>query len=118
MKAKDIKNKKSYIELLDGKHEITFDFNALEELETTYGSMDIAIQEFSGDIKIKAIKSFMCAGINACIEDEEKHLTPYQLGKLLSIQETPNYVDILTAVFDRAMPEDEPSENEGESEKN
>ena len=117
MKAKDIKNKKSYINLKDGKHEITFDFNTLEELENIYGSMEIAMSSFIGSIKVKDIKNFICAGMNACIENEEEHSTPFQVAKLLDIEQIENYIDILTGLFNESMPENE-IKDEDEIEKN
>ena len=117
MKAKDIKNKKSYINLKDGKHEITFDFNTLEELENIYGSMEIAMSSFVGSIKVKDVKKFMCAGMNACIENEEDHSTPFKVGKLLDENEFDNYIEMLTGLFNDSMPENE-IKDEDEIEKN
>lgn len=114
MKAKDIKNKKSYINLLDGKHEITIDFNALEELESMYGGIDVALASFTTGSRMNTVKKFLCASINACIEDIDEHFTPFQIGKLLKIQESESYMDILTGLINKAMPEDEPNEDNEE----
>lgn len=116
MKARDIKNKESKIELLDGLHNITIDFNAFEELENEYGSISDAFSKFTGVIKIIDIKKFLCAGINACIENEDEHYTPFAIGKLLNVKKVDAYVTTLMELLDKALPEDEPIDEDDEEE--
>ena len=112
MKAEDIKNKKSFINLTDGKHEITIDFNALEELESMYGGIDVARASFTTGSRLNTVKRFLCASINACIEDVNEHFSPFQVGKLLKIQESESYMDILTQLINKSMPAEEETEIE------
>lgn len=120
MKGNELKNIGKTIELKDGKHKITIDFNAFESLEDIYGSMETAFKKFTGKVKIADIKNFICAGINAEIEDVEKHYTPFKIGKLLIISKLSNYVTILNELLTEAMPEAESDieEKESEDEKN
>ena len=73
MKARELQNNEKVIELLDGKHKIAIDFNAYAALEEIYGDMPTVFAKFTGSVKIADIKNFLCAGINACIEDSSKH---------------------------------------------
>jgi hypothetical protein len=104
MKGKEFKNNEKIIELLDGNHKIAIDFNAFESLEEIYGDMNTAFNKFSGKIKVTDIKNFLCAGINAAIEDETKHYTPYQIGKLIDMEKLQDYVTILAELLRKAMP--------------
>ena len=121
MKGKDLKNNKMKIDLRDGKHEIAIDFNACESLEEIYGDMGTAFDKFKGEVKFTDVKKFICAGINACIEDEEKHYTHFQIGKLLKVNKMTEYVDILLKAMNQALPipkEADADEEEDENEKN
>lgn len=121
MKGKDLKNKEKSIELLDGKHKITIDFNAFEQLEEIYGDMPTAFSKFSGAVKVADIKKFLCASINSCIENEDEHYTPFKIGKLLDLSKIDEYVTILMELLDNAMPspkvkdEDEEEIKEGKN---
>lgn len=105
MKGKELKNTGKLIELLDGNHKITIDFNAFEALEDIYGDMQTAFSKFKGNIKTTDIKKFLCAGINACIENEEDHYTAFQIGKLLDITKLGTYATVLTELLTNAMPQ-------------
>ena len=119
MKGKEIKNTGKLIKLLDGNHKITIDFNAFEALESLYGDIQTAFNKFTGEIKPADIKKFLCAGMNACIEDEEDHYTPFQVGKLLDINQLATYAKVLTELLTNAMPDaKEVDEEENEEEKN
>jgi len=121
MKGKEFKNTGKIIELLDGNHKITIDFNALESLEEIYGDMVTAFNKFTSEVKLTDIKKFLCAGINACIENPEKHYTPFQLGKLVDMTKLGTYVTILKELLDNAMPkatEVDETEQADEAEKN
>ena len=104
MKGKELKNRGTEIELLDGKHKMTIDFNAFEELENIYGDIYTAFEKFSGSVKVADIKKFLCASINACIEDENEHYSPFQIGKLLNLSKLNAYVTTLRQLLDNAMP--------------
>jgi hypothetical protein len=107
MKGKELKNKEKSIELLDGNHNITIDFNAFEHLENTYGDMPTAFSKFSGTVKVADIKNFLCASVNACIEDYSKHYSPFEIGKLLDLSKIDEYVTVLSEMLDNAMPSSE-----------
>lgn len=117
MKGKDLKPNEKTIELLDGEHQVAIDFNAFEALEEIYGSMDTAFNKFTGAVKFSDVKNFLCAAINACIEDDRKHYTPFKIGKLLIIPKLENYVTVLTELLGDAMSKNE-NEDEEEFEKN
>lgn len=119
MRGKELKNNEKTIELLDGNHKIAIDFNAFESLEEIYGDMQTAFNKFTGKVKFIDIKKFLCAGINACIEDEEQHYTPFKIGKLLIINKLENYVTTLTELLTNAMPnveETDTTDSNGEDE--
>ena len=122
MKARDIKNKESKIELLDGVHKITIDFNTYDLLEEVYGDINIALSKFNGVVKINDIKKFLCCGINSCIENEDEHYTPYRIGKLIDEEKITEYVNTLYLLIDKSSPEpkakDEDDEEEEEGIKN
>ena len=115
MKAKDIKNKESKIELLDGVHNITIDFNTYDLLEEMYTDINIALSKFNGVVKINDIKKFLCCGINSCIENEDEHYTPFQIGKLIDEDKIAEYVNTLYLLIDKSSPEPK-EENEDEDE--
>lgn len=104
MKGKELKNSEKTIELLDGKHNITIDFNAFQALEEIYEDMSIAFSKFNGKVKIVDIKNFLCSGINACIENPKEHYTPFQIGKLLNLSKLEIYISVLMELLNNAMP--------------
>jgi hypothetical protein len=119
MKGKELKGNEKTIELLDGNHKIAIDFNAFEALEDIYGDMQTAFNKFTGKVKFTDIKNFLCAGVNACIENENAHYTPHKIGKLLDISKLAEYVEVLTDLLSNAMPKAENTATEGiEEEKN
>jgi len=106
--------------LLDGKHKIAMDFNAFEQLEVIYGDMQTAFEKFSPkkdkgtenaedanppSTKFADVKNFLCAGINACIEDPDEHFTPYEIGKRLNIRKMTEYVSTLMPLLNGSMPD-------------
>ena len=88
-----------------------------------YGDMQTAFEKFSpkgidGDtkppsVKFADIKIFLCAGLNACIEDIEDHITPFEVGKILDISKMTEYVTVLMQLMTNAMPN---KKDEGEDE--
>jgi len=112
MKASELKNTGKIIELLDGNHKITIDFNAYGGLEEIYGDMQTAFSKFTGKVNSKDVKNFISVGINACIEDENEHFTPFQVGKLLDIRKTQIYVDLLLKLLNESMPAPKKDEDE------
>ncbi|MBU3153896.1 hypothetical protein [Clostridium estertheticum] len=105
MKAKYIKNRESKIELLDGEHKITIDFNTYDLLQEMYGDISIALSKFNGGVKITDLKKFVCCGINSCIENEDEHYTPYQIGKLIDADKIVEYIDVIYSLMNKSMPE-------------
>ena len=113
MRARDFKPNEKTIELLDGKHKIAMDFNAFERLEDIYGDMKTAFDSFSAmdskgadkKRKFATIKNFICAGINACIEDPDEHYTPFEIGKRLIISRMTEYVTALMPLLNSSMPD-------------
>lgn len=124
MKGKELKNTGKIIELLDGNHKLTIDYNAFESLEELYGTVQKAFDKFEGNVKFVDIKKFVCAAVNACIEDEEERYTPFTIGKLLDMRKRQDYVNLISKLLLQAMPapkddSDDDTESEtGEDEKN
>jgi len=107
MKGKEIKNTGKLVELKDGNHKLTIDYNAYSELEEIYGDIQTALGHFSGSVKSKDTRNYLTAAINACIEKEEDHYTPFQIGKLLDPLKNQYYVDIISQLLVAASPETE-----------
>lgn len=102
MKGKELKNNDKKIELLDGTHKITVDFNTFEKLEEIYGDMQTAFSKFNANVKFTDIKNFLCAGINSA---EDSGYTPHQIGKLLEVSKLTDYVTVLGELLTNAMPQ-------------
>jgi|GEM_PF-6887940 len=126
MKGKDFRPNEKTIELLDGKHKIAMDFGAYEQLEEIYGDMNTAFDKFSAvkedgtpSLKFKDVKNFLCAGINACIEDPGEHLTPFELGRLIDVNKIATYANALMGLVGNSLPDKEVDEDaEDDTEKN
>lgn len=125
MKGSDFKPREKTIELLDGPHKIAMDFNAFEALEAIYGDMQTAFNAFSSkdaegklSAKFADVKNFLCAGINACIEDPADHFSPYDIGKRLVISRMTEYMNALMPLLNNSMPDVKKVDDEDELEKN
>lgn len=117
MKARDMKYNEKSIELMDGRHKIAIDFNAFEALEEIYGDMQTAFSKFTNkNVRFSDVKNFITAGINACIEDTDKHYTPFEIGKLLYINKLGEYASIIMELLKNAMPQKNSTESEDEKE--
>lgn len=106
--GKDLKNIENGSEVvLDGKtYHLTFDLNALCELEDKYGSLDGAMKRLSsiGGADKKVMKDIRFLLWQA-LKHENDELTESQAGKLVTIQNMQVVSDALGYAMQKAAPE-------------
>lgn len=106
--GKELKNIENGSEVvLDGKkYNLTFDLNALCELEDRYGSLDGAMKKLSSitgaDKKIMKDIRFL---LWQALKHENDELTEAQAGKLVTIQNMQTVSDALGCAMQKAAPE-------------
>lgn len=110
MKGKELKNTGKLVELKDGNHKLTIDYNTLSDLEEIYGTVSAALDVFSGQVKSKVIKNYLTAAINSCIENEEDHYSSFEIGKLMDTRKNQYYVNVISKLLIEAMPEEKAAE--------
>lgn len=116
MSIKDLKNKKTLLELGDKKYEIAFDFNAIAELDEVYGDFEKAIKALnSGKGRLKAIRALTYSMIKPRYED----ITLLEVGEMLTEimsgeEKATKIMEQIRTAIELGMPQNGDKENLGE----
>lgn len=114
MKAKELKNKVYFIELNDGKHEVSFNMNTLCELEEIYGDIDTALKSFQKK-PIKSLRSFICAILRS-EKEELEFITEKEAGAMIPMSGMEKIAETIGKAIEESMPKPDVSIKEKEKE--
>ena len=109
-KGKDLQIKPTKILLQGKEYELTFDLNAMAELEEKYDTIQNAIVELKKK-KLSAVRAF----VYACLKSNDETLSEHEVGKLVDIN---SFADVEKAITSLMSESIEENELEDQKEKN
>lgn len=109
-KGKDLQINPTKIILQGKEYELTFDLNAMAELEDKYDTIQNAILELKKK-KLSAVRTF----VYACLKSNEETLTEHEVGKLVDIN---SFADVEKAITNLMSDAIEENETDDKKEKN
>lgn len=109
-KGKDLQIKPTKISLQGKDYELTFDLNAMAELEDKYDTIQNAIVELKKK-KLSAVRTF----VYACLKSNDETLSEHEVGKLVDIN---SFVAVEKAITNLMSEAIEENELEDQKEKN
>ena len=105
-KGKDLQIKPTKISLQGKDYELTFDLNAMAELEDKYDTIQNAIVELKKK-KLSAVRTF----VYACLKSNEEALTEHEVGRLVDINSFADVERAITNLMSDAIEENDPEDS-------